>query len=111
VLEIGEATSINYGTSIAAPESVRIGPRCNIGTYVIIMESDFHRLEPERRNEHPESRPIVLEGNVWLGARVIVLGGVTIGAVSVVVAGLVVTHDIPPRSVAVGMTASGPSLK
>ncbi len=98
-LEIGESAFINYGCSIAASQLVRIGPRCNIGTYVIMMDNDFHRLEPERRDERPESKPIILEENVWLGARVIVLRGVTIGA------GSVVTRDVPPRSVAVGLPA------
>ena len=104
-LEIGEGVFINYGCSIAASKLIRIGPNCSIGTYVIIMDNDFHRLEPERRNERPESMPIILEENVWLGARVIVLRGVTIGAGSAIGAGSVVTRDIPPRSVAVGVPA------
>ncbi|WP_129633676.1 acyltransferase [Candidatus Oscillochloris fontis] len=105
LLEIGESTFINYGCSIAATQFVRIGPCCNIGTYVIMMDNDFHRIEPERREEMPPSAPIILEENVWLGARVIVLRGVTIGAGSVVAAGSVVTRDIPPRSLAAGLPA------
>lgn len=104
-LEIGEGTYINYGCSIAALESVRIGKNCNIGTYVIMMDNDFHRIEPERRHELPPSAPIVLEDNVWLGARVIVLRGVTIGAGSAVGAGSVVARDVPPRSVVGGVPA------
>jgi maltose O-acetyltransferase len=105
LLEIGESTFVNYGTSIAALQSVRIGSHCSIGTYVIIMDNDFHRLEPERRNELPDSKPIVIEDNVWLGGRAIVLGGVTIGEGSVVGAGSVVTRDVPPRSVVTGVPA------
>jgi acetyltransferase-like isoleucine patch superfamily enzyme len=104
-LEIGDQVYINYGCSIGATELVRIGPRCNIGTYCIMMDNDYHSLEPERRNEMPPSAPIILEENVWLGARVIVLRGVRIGANSVVGAGSVVSKDIPPRSVAVGVPA------
>ena len=104
-LEIGASTFINYGCSIAASQLVRIGPRCNIGTHVLLMDNDFHCIEPERRSEMPPSSPIVLEENVWLGARVIVLRGVTIGAGSAIGAGSIVTKDIPPRSVAVGMPA------
>lgn len=104
-LEIGARTYINYGCSFGANQLVKIGPDCNIGTYVIMIDNDFHRLEPERRNERPESKPIILEENVWLGARVIVLRGVTIGAHSVVGAGSVVTKDIPCRSVAAGVPA------
>ena len=105
MLEIGEQTLVNYGGSIAAAESVRIGARCLIGTYAIIMDNDFHRIEPERRYETPESKPITIGDNVWLGARVIVLGGVTIGDGSCIGAGSVVAHDIPARSLAVGVPA------
>ncbi|MGQ9529396.1 acyltransferase [Chloroflexus sp.] len=104
-LEIGQGAFINYGCSIAATELVRIGPRCNIGTYAMIMDNDFHRLEPERRQERPPSAPIILEENVWLGGRVTVLSGVTIGTGSVVGAGSVVTKSIPPRSLAAGVPA------
>jgi acetyltransferase-like isoleucine patch superfamily enzyme len=104
-LEIGERTLVNYGCSIAAAELVSIGPRCLIGTHAIIMDNDFHRIEPERRLEWPESRPIIIEENVWIGGRVIVLSGVRIGAGSCIGAGSVVNADIPPRSLAVGVPA------
>jgi acetyltransferase-like isoleucine patch superfamily enzyme len=105
ILELGEGTYINNGCSIGATLSVRIGPNCSIGSHTTIIDNSFHSLEPERRNEMPPSEPIVLEENVWLGIRVIVLRGVTIGAGSVVGAGSIVTKDIPPRSLALGMPA------
>jgi len=49
--------------------------------------------------------PIVIEDEVWLGANVVVVAGVTIGKHSVVAAGAVVTKSIPPYSVAVGNPA------
>jgi len=104
-LDIGDQVFVNYGTSIGATELVRIGPRCNIGSHVMMIDNDFHRLEPERRLELPPSAPIVLEENVWLGSRVIVLRGVTIGAHSVVGAGSIVVDDVPARSLAVGVPA------
>lgn len=104
-LDIGERTFVNYGCSLSAMLLVRIGPRCQIGTYCLLMDNNFHRLEPERRLERPESEPIVLEENVWLGARVIVTSGVTIGEGSVIGAGSVVTRDVPPRTLAAGVPA------
>lgn len=104
-LEIGDRVYINHGCSIGAASYIRIGSNCNLGTQVQLMDSDWHRLEPERRHERPEPRPIVLGENVWLGARVLVLSGVTIGDGSVVGAGSVVVSDIPPRSLAVGSPA------
>ena len=105
VLEIGEGTFINYGCSLAATKHVKIGANCSIGTHAIILDNSFHRLEPERRNEAPESAPVILEDNVWLGARVTVLPGVTIGEGSAIGAGSVVTKDIPARSLAAGVPA------
>ena len=49
--------------------------------------------------------PVEIGANVWLGERVCVLRGVTIGEGSIVGAGSVVTKDIPPRSIAVGAPA------
>jgi len=104
-LEIGDNVYINCGCSIAATLSVIVGANCNIGSHVSIMDNDFHRMEPERRNEMPASAPIVLEENVWIGIRAIVLRGVTIGQGSVIGAGSVVVNDVPPRSLAAGVPA------
>lgn len=104
-LEIGDSVFMNSGCSIGANLLVRIGAEASIGPQVIIMDNDFHQLDPERRNEVPPSAPVILEKKVWLGARVIVLRGVTIGEGSVVAAGSVVTKDVPARSVAGGIPA------
>jgi acetyltransferase-like isoleucine patch superfamily enzyme len=104
-LDIGDSVYINHGCSIGATLSIRIGANCSIGSHTIIMDNDFHRIEPERRDELPPSAPIVLEERVWLGVRVIVLRGVTIGAGSVIAAGSVVVRDIPARSLAGGVPA------
>jgi acetyltransferase-like isoleucine patch superfamily enzyme len=104
-LEIGDRVLINHGCSIGATKLVRIGDRCNIGSQVILMDSSFHDLDPARRDQQPAPAPVILESNVWLAARVIVLPGVTIGENSVVGAGSVVTRDIPPNVLAAGMPA------
>ena len=102
-ISIGDGCFINYGTSIAALDHVSIGSGCQIGQYTIINDNDFHCVEDKQRL--PPSRPVVLEDRVWLGARVIVRRGVRIGHDAVIGAGSVVTRDIPPRSVAVGVPA------
>ncbi len=102
-LEIGERTYINYGCSIGSTVLVKIGKGCRIGNGSIIIDNDYHGIEDRRNPPPPE--PIVLEDNVWLAARVIVLKGVTIGHDSVIGAGSVVTKNIPPRCLAAGMPA------
>ncbi len=105
-LEIGHRVFINYGSSISAHTRVRIGDDCKIGQHAIILDCDYHELEdPLHYGGHGESLPVVLEAGVWLGARVTVLKGVTIGRSSVIAAGSVVTRDIPPCVLAGGMPA------
>jgi maltose O-acetyltransferase len=105
VLEIGARSLVNYGCSIAALARVTIGERCLIGTHCMIIDSAFHDVDPQRRLDPPVAEPITIGDNVWLGARVIVLPGVTIGENSVIGVGSVVTRDIPPNCLAFGVPA------
>jgi maltose O-acetyltransferase len=104
-LEVGSRTLINFGTSISAYEHVSIGANCHIGPFCIVTDNNLHELDPERRLVRPPSQPVIIGDNVWLGARVLVLPGVTIGQDAAVGAGSVVTHDVPPRTLAVGVPA------
>lgn len=104
-LEIGDRVLINHGCSIGATRLVRVGSGCNIGSQCILIDNAFHQLDPAHRNDQPEPAPVILEDNVWLAARVIVLPGVTIGKNSVVGAGSVVTRDVPPDVLAAGIPA------
>ena len=105
LLEIGPRTLVNFGCSLVATKLVRIGAHCHIGPYTMMLDNDFHRVEPERRLERPESKPIIVEENVWIGARVILMSGVTVGKDACVGAGSVVTSDVPPRTLAAGVPA------
>lgn len=102
---IGDHTFINYGSSISAHERIRIGRHCLLGHYTLILDNNEHGIEIERRNLAPPSAPVVIEDYVWIGSRVIILPGVSIGRHSVVGAGSVVTRDIPPSCLAVGNPA------
>lgn len=104
-LEIGPRTLVNFGCSLVALLQVRIGADCHIGPYTMMLDNDFHRVEPERRLERPPSAPIVVEDNVWVGARSMIRCGVTIGRDSCVAAGSIVTKDVPPRTLVAGVPA------
>lgn len=60
-----------------------------------------------KENEKLEEndRPIIVEGDNWIGANSIVLKGVTIGEGSIIAAGSVVTKDVPPYSIVGGVPA------
>ncbi len=102
-LEIGDNVFINYGSSIVASSHVRIGDDCLIGTHVIVMDCDFHRVEDKAWDTTGD--PVVIEDRVWLGNRSMVLKGVRIGHDAVVAAGSVVTKDVEPRTVVAGVPA------
>ncbi len=83
-------------------KNVQIAPHCGFSPY----EHSFDDLAVDIRDQEITSAgDIVLEDNVWLGLHVQVLDGVTIGYGAVVGAGAVVTKDLPPNSVAVGVPA------
>jgi acetyltransferase-like isoleucine patch superfamily enzyme len=102
-LEVGDNVFINYGSSLVASNHVKIGNDCLIGTHVMVMDCDFHRVEDKAWDM--TGHPVVLEERVWLGNRSIILKGVRIGHDAVVAAGAVVTRDVPPRTVVAGSPA------
>ena len=104
-IEIGNEVSINFGALISALRLVKIGNHVNIGPYTVITDSDFH--DPRDRFAPPEGVPTVIEDNVWLGVRVIVLKGSHIGRGSVITAGSLVSGRIPPNVIAGGIPARG----
>ena len=102
-LEIGNNVFINYGTSLVAACHVKVGDDCLIGTHVMVMDTDFHRVEDKAWDT--TGVPIIIGDRVWLANRSIVLKGVTIGDDAVVAAGAVVTRDVPARCVVAGSPA------
>ena len=105
-ISIGTATYINRNTFIDAILSVTIGEHCAIGPNCYITDHD-HGMDLERKPlEQPMiAQPTKIGDRVWLGAKVIVLKGVTIGDDVIIGAGSVVTKDIPSQTVAVGIPA------
>ena len=84
------------GARVTFGDNVFVAPHCGFYTA-------GHPLDHERRNAGLEyALPITIGNNVWIGAQVCVLPGVTIGDDSVIGAGSVVTKDIPAGVLAAG---------
>jgi acetyltransferase-like isoleucine patch superfamily enzyme len=86
---------------------VEIGPETLVSMHGRILSSN-HAIPPLAlaiRTQGDVLRPTRIGRDVWLGAGVTVLGGVTIGDGCIVGAGAVVTHDLPPGAIAVGIPA------
>jgi acetyltransferase-like isoleucine patch superfamily enzyme len=109
----------DHGLNITVGRAVFIGAECaftghaaiNIADQVMIahkvnLVTAGHPVEPDQRRLYITAAPITIDTNVWIGAAVTVLPGVTIGADSVVAAGAVVTHDVPPATLVAGVPAS-----
>jgi acetyltransferase-like isoleucine patch superfamily enzyme len=102
-LEVGDNVFINYGCSIASSAHVKIGNNVLIGSHVMVMDCDFHRVED--KSWDTTGSPIHIEDDAWLGNRAIILKGVTVGQGAVVGAGAVVTKDVPARTLVAGVPA------
>jgi maltose O-acetyltransferase len=104
-LRIGARCMLNVPLFIDLNDEIRIGDEVNIGHHTLLITSRHRVGSAERRAGLLETAPVVLEHGCWLGARVTVLPGVTVGRGAVVAAGAVVTKDVPPNTMVAGIPA------
>ncbi|HEY9853023.1 MAG TPA: acyltransferase [Leptolyngbyaceae cyanobacterium] len=105
-IEIGENTYIGPYTCLSG-DHIKIGKYCLIASHSAIYANNHNFADPTRyiQEQGNNYKGIAIEDDCWLGSGVRVLDGVTIGKGSVIGAGAVVTKDIPPYSIAVGVPA------
>lgn len=111
-MTIGDYTSIPKGATFYCTEaSLTIGKKVIFGPRPTIITGD-HRIDVvgkyiiDSTEKLPENdSPVVIEDDVWIGANVTILKGVTIGYGSVVAACAVVTKSCPPYSIVGGIPA------
>jgi acetyltransferase-like isoleucine patch superfamily enzyme len=104
------------GTVLCAAASIEIGEGTIFGSGAMAIDNDFHVPSGEWGwTDDPKlsgtgARPIRIGRGVFIGARAIILKGVTIGDRAIIGAGAVVTKDVPAGYLAVGnpATASEP---
>jgi acetyltransferase-like isoleucine patch superfamily enzyme len=95
-------------TVICAGASIWIGAHTIAGSGAMILDNDFHELDGtgKWRDEYSKNaRSIRIGERVFIGARAIILKGVTIGDEAVIGAGAVVTRDVPAQHIAAGNPA------
>ncbi len=103
---LGKNVNMN-GLKIMGHGKVVIGDNFHSASGCLLI-TDVHNYEGEKipYDETYIYKDIVIEDNVWLGARVIVLGGVTIGEGAIIQAGSVVVRNIPPCAISGGHPAN-----
>lgn len=108
-LTIGNNVGVSQ-CSLVAIADLFIGDYVKIGGGSMVFTTDFHSLDPKTRRGKDDimkraSAPVIIEDNAFIGARSIILKGVTIGANSIIGAGSVVTKSIPANEIWAGNPA------
>lgn len=120
-ISIGENTYIGPNTIIQSKESISIGNCVIIANNVIIVDNNNHPTSSEMRMKmshcddflndelwswkYADSKPIIIEDNVWIGRDSRILKGVRIGKGSIVALGSIVVKDVPPNVIVAGNPA------
>lgn len=106
-LVVGHDVFIGTGCEFNFRRRIEIGPYCLIAAGCRFIDHDhgIARCDIPMAGQAGEEAPIILQEDVWLGANVIVLKGVTIGRGAVLAAGAVVTRDIPAFEIWGGVPA------
>lgn len=104
---LGDDVDLGSGVLITTPGGVSIGDRTMIGYGTKILSAN-HTVPRGRGpvfGAGHTSAPVTIGRDVWLGANVVVLPGVSIGEGAIVAAGAIVTKSIPPFTIAAGVPA------
>jgi maltose O-acetyltransferase len=106
-ISFGERTWLSPGVRIYShgDAPVQIGADCDIGPEVVILTGSHEIGERGRRAGPGTAAPVTIADGCWIGARALILGGVTIGPGSVIAAGSVVVSDVPENVLAAGVPA------
>ncbi|MGI3450430.1 galactoside O-acetyltransferase [Citrobacter freundii] len=102
-IHIGKNFYANFNFTIVDDYTVTIGDNVLIAPNVTITVTGHPVHHELRKSGEMFSFPVTLGNNVWIGSNVVINPGITIGDNSVIGAGSVVTKDIPPDVVAVGV--------
>lgn len=101
-ITIGNNVGISH-SAITSYNNITIDDDVLIGSNCMVTDTDFHSVEYNFRMEHPDthvkSAPVHICKGAFIGARTIILKGVTVGEKAVIAAGSVVTKSVPENEV------------
>jgi len=102
VIEIGDEVAFNNNIFICCAQRVKIGNNCLVGEGVTILDFEAHGTSPYNRHKLGNKKEVIIGNNVWIGSKVIILKGATIGDNSIIAAGSVVLGKEYPSNVIIG---------
>ena len=105
---IHDNSEIERGCTLIAKDKIEIGQNSTLAYGVMVLTSadpngphnKLSKLYP------PIKAPVIIGNDCWIGARSVILPGVTIGDCSIVAAGSVVTKDVQPKTLVAGVPAT-----
>jgi len=104
---IGNNVGIS-GSTICALKLIQIGNNVVIGSGCLLIDNDAHNIDPQKRSmplDESYIKPIIIDDDVFIGARSIILKGVKIGKGAVIGAGSVVSRNVPDYTIFAGNPA------
>ena len=100
-MRFGDRCFVNVGSTIISVEEIVVGDDVAFANDVYVMDSDSHGVEGRLHRQ----APITIGDGCWIGARAMILPGVTLGKRVLVAAGAVVTRDVPDDCLVAGNPA------
>ncbi len=106
-IRIGNSVGIGEYAYLGGAGGLTIGDDCIVGQYFSCHPENHRHAQTDTaiRHQGVTRKGIMIEHNCWIGARVSILDGVTVGAHSIIAAGAVVTRSCPPYSIIGGVPA------
>ena len=99
---LGDSVYANFNLTLVDDGNIFIGDKVMLGPNVTIATANHPILPALRERGLQYNKDVHIGNNVWIGAGVIIVPGITIGDNSVIGAGSVVTKDVPANVVAAG---------
>lgn len=105
-IQIGENSALGINCRVSGP--LTIGKDVMMGPDVIVYTQNhsFNKIDvPMIKQGNTEKEEVIIEDDVWIGARTIILPGIKIGRGSIIGAGSIVTKDVEPYTIVAGNPA------
>lgn len=104
-ITIGDNSNIGIDAQLLGPVSIGSNVMMGPGVLVLTGTHEIEAIDAPMIDQAVGVQPVVIDDDVWIGARAIILPGRHIGRGAVIGAGAVVTHDVPPYAVVAGNPA------
>jgi maltose O-acetyltransferase len=105
VLQIARDCWINGGCHFDVSADITIEQGVSLGQEVLVVTDSHLHGDATRRAGGLAASPVVIEQGAWIGARAVLLPGITVGSGAIVAAGAVVAADVPPDTLVGGVPA------